>query len=350
MKKIIFSLIGFVLICTFIQNNYIPDFKNKKIEIKRGWNLGNYFDSIGEETNWGNPFVTLEFLELVKNQGFDTIRIPITWFPHIKNDVIDSNFLQRVEEVVDMALSLDFNVIINMHHDGNRELNGWLLPIESKESEIKEKYKLYWTQIALYFKEKSTKLIFESMNEFKNDYEEPSEYQVDFHNDLNQMFVDIIRSTNGNNKSRYLLIPTYNADIDHGLKHFQLPVDIIENKLIVSIHYYDPYKFTILNEQTEWGISEEEKQYFSKQVEKIEKKFIEQNIPVIITEFGVVREASDHYKKMYFHNIINVSKNKIPLIIWDNGKFEGDGEKFALFNRSTNEVIEPEILNIFLKD
>ena len=49
-----------------------------------GWNLGNSLDATGNgynsETSWGNPIVTKELIDTVREAGFDAVRIPTTWF------------------------------------------------------------------------------------------------------------------------------------------------------------------------------------------------------------------------------------------------------------------------------
>ena len=50
-----------------------------------GWNIGNSLDSTGYsgETSWGNPRVTQELIDTVKAKGFNTIRVPTTWYQNV---------------------------------------------------------------------------------------------------------------------------------------------------------------------------------------------------------------------------------------------------------------------------
>lgn len=89
-------------------------------ELRIGWKLGNTFDAPDGETSWGNPLTTKELLEKVKELGFGTIRIPISWGKHVSEApeyTIDADFLNRVETVVQDALDAGLYVIINSHHD-----------------------------------------------------------------------------------------------------------------------------------------------------------------------------------------------------------------------------------------
>ena len=92
-----------------------------------GWNLGNSLDAIGaDETAWGNPRVTQALLDNVRAQGFNSIRIPVTWGQHqgaAPDYTIDAAYLNRVKEVVDWALADGFYVMINIHHDSWQWIN-----------------------------------------------------------------------------------------------------------------------------------------------------------------------------------------------------------------------------------
>lgn len=74
-----------------------------------GWNLGNSLDSaiqgfssgniLDYETQWGNPVVTKSLIDKVKAKGFNTVRIPVTWYQHISSDgsyTIDNAWMSRV--------------------------------------------------------------------------------------------------------------------------------------------------------------------------------------------------------------------------------------------------------------
>lgn len=79
-------------------------------------------------------------------------------------------------------------------------------------------------------------------------------------NEYNQIFVDTVRSSGGENNKRFLIVPGYNTNIEYtaGDYGFVLPNDTAEHKIMVSVHYYDPYDFC-LNEDNDdiygWGNS-----------------------------------------------------------------------------------------------
>ena len=67
-----------------------------------GWNLGNTLDShsgdvnnmwieawsdrkpANYETAWGQPVTKPELMKLMKEAGFNAIRVPVTWYPHME--------------------------------------------------------------------------------------------------------------------------------------------------------------------------------------------------------------------------------------------------------------------------
>ena len=120
-----------------------------------GWNLGNSFDPVdytwltdemAYETAWGNPKVTKELIHFIKEQGFDTIRIPVTWTNHVSaapEYTISPQWLDRVQEVVDWCIEEDLYVILNIHHE-----NSWLTRASTDYEGTMVKYRAIWTQLA----------------------------------------------------------------------------------------------------------------------------------------------------------------------------------------------------------
>ena len=250
-------------------------------EMGVGTNLGNTLESCGTwidtsntsnyETAWGQPVTTQEMIDGMKAAGFDSIRIPVAWSNMMADDgtyTINEKYFNRVETVLNYALNADMYVIINIHFD-----SGWWARFGSKtEQERKDamtKYKTMWTQIANRFQEYSDRLIFESANEelgtrlnSTDDYKGSGYYAKDdldslykLTNEINQTFVDIVRSTGGNNARRFLLIAGYDTDISKTCDlRYKMPTDTIDSHLMVSIHYYSPATYCIVdNPKNSWG-------------------------------------------------------------------------------------------------
>ncbi len=315
-------------------------------DIKLGWNLGNSLDVCNadrdgdgvanetsetvDETLWGNVETTKEIFETLKADGFNAVRIPITWRDHLdENNNIDSDWMNRVQEVVDYAYNLDMYVIINIHHDGggDPDFGAWIRNASTDYDGVLTKYKTIWNQICERFENYDERLIFESMNEVGfDDMNLDDAYET--LNNLNQEFVDLVRSSGGNNPKRHLLIAGYWTDIAMTCdSRFKMPDDP-ENKCIVSVHYYTPWEFCTTNVNYEWGTSEEV-QLMENKVDLLKTTFVDNGIPVIVGEFGtgVWNELSSglYFSEMF---VKLCHQDGIATFMWDDG---------SQFNRSTYE-------------
>ena len=275
-----------------------------------GWNLGNQLEANSggtpSETAWGNPVITEKLIKQVKAQGFKSIRIPVSYLSKIgagPNYTIDSKWLDRVQEVVDMCIDNGLYAIINIHGDGYYSIKGgWLLCGESasEQKTIKAKYKKVWEQIAKRFKNYDEHLVFESMNEeFDGTYNTPNREYYDNINAYNRIFVDTVRKAGGKNNSRYLLVPGWNTDINYtaGDYGFKIPNDST-GRLMISVHYYDPWKFCGGEEAPgifRWGdsikgqaIRNSGEKHTDAKFDQLYDAFISKGYGVIIGEYGAI--------------------------------------------------------------
>lgn len=277
-----------------------------------GINLGNTMEAVNTnfgkdldvsmyETAWGQPVTTEAMIVGMKNCGFDTIRIPVAWTNMMDYEngdyTINKAYLDRVQEIVDWAIKAEMFVIVNDHWDG-----GWWDLFAGTEEENAQAWKIYesiWTQITERFKDYSDMLILESANEelgsgwLNKGLEEDETYEL--MNAINQKFVDIVRASGGNNDDRFLLIAGNNTNIDKTIdSRFVMPKDTVSGKLIVSVHYYDPWNYCgDKNAESvddlvsyKWGLAEEYT-YMNEQVSKM-TKFTEAGYGVIIGEYGAL--------------------------------------------------------------
>lgn len=341
-----------------------------------GWNLGNQLeasvDGTPYETAWGNPTITQDLIDAVKAAGFDTVRIPVSYLNKIGSApdyTIDSTWLDRVQEVVDMCIDNDMFVIINIHGDGYNSVSGsWLLCNGSDQTTIKAKYEAVWEQIANRFADYDEHLIFESMNEeFDGTYGTPNTTYYDNINDYNQIFVDTVRNTGSNNAKRWLLIPGWNTDIwytagDYG---FELPTDnyrssdISSNRIMISVHYYSPWEFcgNESSDVTQWGDSATDsskvaswgdESYLQSAFSTMYQKFVANGYPVVIGEYGSIDKSeydsvNTTCRAEFASKVCSYadSYGMVP-VAWDNGYTGTYG--FGLIDRTTYEVTEPEII------
>lgn len=331
-----------------------------------GINLGNTLEAcdnnvgiktntpLSYETHWGQPKTTQAMIDGMKAAGFDTIRIPVAWMTNATHlyegdYTIDADYMDRVEEVVRYARKAGMYVIVNDHWDG-----GWYGMFGSESAETRalamEAYKGMWQQIAERFRDYSDYLIFESANEelgTRFDENSPlycSDSVVTYLNDderyaltneINQTFVDVVRATGGNNATRFLLIAGYGTNIDQTCDdRFQMPKDTADSKLMVSVHYYDPWSYcgaSSAASATKWGkVSDYE--YLDQQLAKM-TKFTEAGYGVVIGEYGAL-PCSDGLKDntLAYHTAFLDACTKYDLTncLWDcSGLYKRVSQTFA---------------------
>jgi endoglucanase len=307
-----------------------------------GINIGNALDSINNrvsdtpagETGWGNPLITLEFIQVLKNYGFKTIRLPVTWAEYIgeaPDYTIDEGRMTRVLEVVTWILSEDMYCILNLHHDGGGSPKSWILGFEDNEEEIGAMFVKVWQQIAGRFKGFSDKLILEAMNEVGFDKVLKAERYRKM-NKLNQLFVDTVRASGSGNATRFLLISGFWTDIDQTVDPLYLmPQDTAENRLIVSVHYYSPPQFAIAGStnsgfgfRDNWGNAEREASDYAtlaRQFDKLVDRFTSKGIPVIIGEYNATRQNKVAAGRVRWLTAVTKAciDNGMCPVIWDNG-------------------------------
>src|SRR6266700_448588 len=218
-----------------------------------GWNLGNSLEAYAggtlpktssQETFWGNPPVDQAIMNGIAAAGFKSVRIPVAWGQYAdRNNVIAPFWLTRVRQVVDEARRAGLYVILNEHWDG-----GWLQPTYNARMVASPKLAALWMQIATYFRYYDQHLIFAGTNEVmvNGQYGAPTIENCTVQNGFNQMFVSAVRKTGGNNATRSLVVQTYNTNIDFGMScNRAMPTDTAFRRLMVEVHYYDPYDFTL---------------------------------------------------------------------------------------------------------
>lgn len=346
-----------------------------------GWNLGNQMEAANggwpSEIAWGNPVIMEDLIKAVKAQGFQTVRIPVSYLDKIgeaPDYTIDEMWLDRIQQVVDYVVGNDMYAIINVHGDGYYTVDkSWLLCAEDAEAQkqIQEKYEAVWRQIATRFQNYDEHLIFESMNEvFDGTYGTPDRQAYANINAYNQIFVDTVRKTGANNTKRWLLLPGWNTNIEYtaGDYGFEIPQDTLcesdENRLMISVHFYDPYNFTLdenaSSQTTQWGKYATEnydnwgqESHVDGQMKMLYDKFVSKGYPVIIGEMGVINKQSAdesfiEFRRYWAEYVVMSAKHNgcIP-IYWDNG-YNGD-KGLGLLDRTTYEVTQPELIAAMLR-
>ena len=310
-----------------------------------GWNLGNTMEAgdiannftnaggLGAETAWQSTQTTKALIDFVKAQGFKSVRIPTSWvMGHItdaENMTIDPAWLARVKEIVDYCISDGLYVFINDHWDGGWiEEEGFSKTSSSYEAvdetiiaDKVNKLKKLWTNIATYFKDYNEYLMFAGLNE---PFQEYSLFGTR-HSELtpileryNQAFVDAVRATGGNNAKRVLIVQGPSTNISSTVNYFNLPTDTENGKLMVEVHYYEPWDFCGSNATKDWNADASVKTSF----ESLKTKFVNHDIPVVIGEYGANwqenTESHNDAIRRYFKSVVeNAGNCGIVPFAWD---------------------------------
>ena len=412
-----------------------------------GWNLGNTFDAhsfgwqpeywkqgIEAEFHWEDTETTYELLKFPYDNGYKTLRVPVTWYCHIIDDkyTIDPDWMARVKRVVDMALDIGYYVILNEHHSvhgdhvtvfrtttGQEHLydkrrmpsplgyaDGYIVSSNQQDIEESERFlKAIWTQIAAAFNGSyNEKLIFETMNEPRNPRDEhPATYndstnhewqpglKLPYHkkdgktiggywcdnreceeckaeyevlNRYNQVCLDAIRASGGNNAKRFVMIPGLCTntrtvlpkveDDENGIYApglFKMPEDISENaannKLIVTVHEYPGWKQNEGNSVFAPRMQTE----ISENLRLLNEAFVNGangDIPVVIGETGTGRQSISYEERVKWIKFLmeHARKYGMSVIWWDCGS---DEDAFAQINREKICFYEPDFVAEMMK-
>lgn len=322
-----------------------------------GWNLGNSLEAIGGETAWGNPETTRTLINSVKAAGFKTIRIPVSWSQYANsNDVISSTWMARVKQVVDYAKDAGLYVMINIHWDG-----GWMQPTYADQQYVNNRITVFWTQIANHFKNYDDYLLFAGTNEVMvdGDYGTPTVEYYTVQNSFNQTFVNAVRATGGNNAVRHLVVQAFNTNIDHAISFATVPSDSASNRLMMEVHYYDPYNFALnaASNIWQWGASATDpsavetwanEAHVDAQFQRMRNKFVNNGVAVIIGEYGVISRTNlpnaEAYRVRWNQYITRAAYTRglVP-VYWDNGYLGNNG--MGLFDRHNGAQVYPELIS-----
>ena len=298
-----------------------------------GVNIGNTLENTTAwETGWGNPPITKEFVRSLAAHGFGVVRVPVAWDTYAHEGKIDPQKLKRVGEVADWITSAGMFCVINIHWDG-----GWIDSDDKKRfektfrtfsPEAEQKFKSYWAQIATYFQNRDQHLVFEGLNEESNFGDPPDARAYATLGHVNQLFVDTVRATGGNNANRLLIIAGYSTNIDKTTSSgFVLPRDTVPHKLLLSVHYYTPWPFAGMEHDESWGKMQptwgdaHDKAELKEQMDKMEAYSKAKDIPVFIGEFGATNKKDPRSRAIWMLAVaVSAEARDMVPVLWDTGQ------------------------------
>lgn len=257
------------------------------MEPQRGINMGDMLEA-PNEGEWG-LFVQEEYFDLVKDAGFDFVRLPVRWSAHPDESwsdmsgtaffTIDPAFFARVDEVVTWTLERDLTVIIDFHHFEE-------MMVEPHE----ERFLFIWKQIAEHYKDYPPQVLFELLNEPTDKITAPL-WNIYVHDALK-----VIRESN---PTRDVIFGPVNWNAYDWVTTLDVPND---PHVIVTFHYYEPFEFTHqgaewVGEQSQawlgeiWPNNEERKREITRDFDLVAEWAQRHNVRILLGEFGAYSKA-----------------------------------------------------------
>ncbi|WP_230684912.1 cellulase family glycosylhydrolase [Cellulomonas sp. JZ18] len=292
-----------------------------------GWNLGNTLDAVGpDETAWGNPRVTEDLFDAVEDEGFNSVRIPVTFGQHqgpAPEYAVDPVFLDRVEEVVDMALDEGLYVLLDVHHDSWQ----WINQMPTQHDAVLAQYTALWEQLAERFRDHPRRLLLESVNEPQfAGVDDATSYAL-LH-ELNVVFHEIVRSSGGRNADRVLVLPTLHTNAEQGrLDALTATFEQLDDpNLAATVHYYGYWPFSV-NVAGGYRYDATAQADTEGTFARVHDSFVAQGIPVILGEYGLLGfdrhtgTIQQGEKLKFFEHVGHLARTTgVTTMLWDNGQ------------------------------
>jgi endoglucanase len=251
------------------------------VTLRRGINLGNMLEA-PNEGEWG-LFVQEEYFDLIKEAGFDFVRLPVRWNTHIEESepyTIDPNFFTRVDQVVDWGLERDLAIIVDFHHYEEMTSDPW---------SHKDRFLGIWKQVAAHYKNYPSNVLFELLNEPNGQLNATLWNQY-----LSEAFT-IVRESN---PTRDVIIGPVNWNAYDWISTLDVPND---EHIIVTFHYYLPFQFTHQGAEwvegsdpwvgATWDATETEKAEITRHFDSVADWAERHHIRILLGEFGAYSKA-----------------------------------------------------------
>ncbi len=331
-----------------------------------GWNLGNSLECTNDSfnydtapksfvTTWGNPEPTAEMIKTVKAAGFNTIRIPVTWYQHLKYNEstgvyeINQKWMAYVKKVVDWAYNENMFIILNVHHEE------WVNAPEFNQqayAEASAKLRDIWTQVSEQFKDYDQHLIFEGMNEPREtgkgsavEWGSGDDNSRTYINNLNEIFVNTVRGQGSSqNSERLLMLPGYCASSDiNAINAIKIPQN--SGNVALSVHAYTPYFFAMDTGEFanhNFPGSDGYGNNYEAQLQSLFSSFKaasdSKGVPMIIGEFSASDFDNTQSRVNWAKYYLTLAKQAgITCVLWDNNvPNNGTGEAHGYLYRLTN--------------
>lgn len=283
----------------------------------KGVNMAGLFDNTAADASAlrNSAFVAPETYTAIAFEGFDHVRLPVTFASHLDEDGnINADYLEAVDKAVIAALSNELTVVIDLHHYGELKDN-----VSANEATF---YSI-WEQLAEHYKNYPNRVIFELLNE-PNTTDSATSMTSD---DLNRIQLAVVGKIRAIDNDRKMALAVFNNNSAYSLQSLSLPAD--KSNLIISIHNYDAYKFTHqdLDSNCPVGVdyaASGSANSIDTMVNTVREYSKDKGIPIWISEFGVylgglgkTQEFTDEDVTKYYYDFTNACGTDIGWCVWE---------------------------------
>ena len=260
--------------------------ENRKTEFHKCINIGNALEA-PKNMPWDVKMDT-EYFDIIKDAGFDSVRLPVRFSDYVNKDtyILDEQIMKNIDYYIDYALNNDLMLILDFHH---------FEEIMETPEEYKEMFLKIWDQLSKRYKNYSNKLVFELLNEPRDNLSGSL---------WNQYLKEGIQTIRNNDKRRKIIVGPDNYYSVDRLYDLEIPKD---RNLILTFHYYEPNKFTFQGDpyhegyeilkNIKWTGTDEERRVLYNKFDIVKKYSRENDIPVFLGEFGVNRKVKEPFRK-----------------------------------------------------
>ena len=303
----------------------------------RGINLSNTFDA-PTEGEWGEDGIMQEqYFQVIKDAGFDHIRIPISWSTHTGTDApytIDPAFFARIDWVINNTINRGMVAVIDMHHYNE---------LFEDPAAHKDRFLAIWTQIAQRYTAYPDMLYFELLNEPN------SNLTPELWSQYLQEAYDIIRQTN---PTRTIVIAIADWENVDALEDFVLPAGY--SNIIVTFHAYIPWEFCFQSAPwienppppSEWKGSPTEKAEITEKLDYVlQWRAANNDVPLWNGEFCVQNADMPSRVRWITFMARECEKRGIANTYWG---FMNDEP--GLYKPATGTWVKPDILDALLPE
>jgi len=335
-------------------------------EMGLGINIGNTLEASGDwfpqnnilnfEKCWGAPETTEKIIAGYAAAGFKSLRIPVRWtnMMVLSTNTVHASLLDRVEKIVNWTIDNGMVAMINSHHMDFL----WDYDYPETRDEYRERFSAIWQQVSERFEKYGDRLLFEPMNEIGFDRiwtpwmggtsaqkREAKAKAFGLVNELNQIFVDVVRASGGNNAKRHLVIEVYNTNDAYAYDpNFKMPIDPA-NRCAATVHYYTPACFAIADGPTSWcpngqatptwGTDADWKE-LNDNMDNLKKNCVDKGIPIIVGEYAACGgNKTQDMRRLYAVSVTEAvySRGMCPMV-WDT-----PGDQYNRSNRTWRDPL-----------